>query len=111
MRDPLCASSAGWIAGAVAACCLSTSALLAADTIDLAKAVVVADKTAKGPQVQAVRMLVEEVEKRTQIAWSVADRWPEASPAVIVVGLSPFVDSTLAQHGLKGAARAPVAGG
>jgi hypothetical protein len=110
MSDTLCASSAGWLAGAVAAVCLSTSPLLAADTIDLTKAVVVVDKTATGPQAQAVRMLVEECQKRTQIAWGVADAWPEGAPVVVVVGLAPFVDSTLAQHGLKGTAKGRVAG-
>ncbi|HUE17726.1 MAG TPA: hypothetical protein VMR25_26460 [Planctomycetaceae bacterium] len=110
MSDTLCASSAGWLAGAVAAVCLSTSPLLAADAIDLTKAVVVADKTATGPQAQAVRMLVEECQKRTQIAWAVADAWPEGAPAVIVVGRAPFVDATLAQHALKGTAKGRVAG-
>ena len=79
------------------------SLFAAADTLDLKQAVVVVDKTVKGPQAQAVRMLVEEVQKRTQIAWSVADAWPEQAPAVIVVGLAPFVDATLSQHGVNGA--------
>ena len=105
MSDTRLASSAGWFAGAVAVFCLTTSSLFAAsDTLDLKQAVVVFDKTVKGPQVQAVRVLVEEVQKRTQIAWSVADTWPEKAPAVIVVGLASFVDSTLSQHGVNGAA-------
>jgi hypothetical protein len=111
--DTLCASSAGRLAGAAAAFFLCTLPLRAADRVDrvdLAKAVVVADKAAKGPEVQAVRMLVDEVQKRTQIAWSVEHAWPNTAPAVIVVGLSPFVDATLAQHGIKGAAAGRVAG-
>ena len=106
------ASSAGRFAGAVAIIFLITSGLFAAsDTLDLKQAIVVADKTAKGPQAQAVRVLVEEVQKRTQIAWSVADSWPEQAPAVVVVGLASFVDATLSQHGVNGAAETRVKGG
>ncbi len=77
-------------AGAVAVFCFTTSSgpSAASDTLDLKQAVVVFDKTVKGPQVQAVRVLIEEVQKRTQIAWSVAGSWPEKAPAVIVVGLA-----------------------
>jgi hypothetical protein len=110
MNDTRLASSAACFAGAVAVFCLTTSGLFAADTLDLKKAVVVADKTAKGPQAQAVRVLVEEVQKRTQIGWSVGDAWPDGAPAVIVVGLAPFVDATLSRHGVNGAAEARVKG-
>src|ERR1700722_20334354 len=111
MNGTRLASSTGRFAGAVAVFCLTTSGLFAAaDTVDLKQAVVVADKAAKGPQAQAVRVLIEEVQKRTQITWSVADAWPEQAPAVIVVGLAPFVDSILSQHGVNGTAETRVKG-
>src|ERR1700685_1313117 len=89
---------------ALVALCLSAPRLFAADMLNLAKAVVVADQSAKkpGPQAAAVRMLVDEVQKRTQIAWPVAGRWTEPSLGLIVVGLPEFVKSALAQRGLKG---------
>ena len=112
MNGTRLASSAGWFAGAVAVFCLTTSGLFAAsDTLDLKHAVVVFDKTVKGPQVQAVRVLVEEVQKRTQIALGVLPTpGRESSRPWIVVGVAPFVDATLSQHGVNGAAETRVKG-
>ena len=45
-----------------------------------------------------MRMLVEEVEKRSQVRWPVTDAWPEKAGAVIVVGPSQFANDVLAQH-------------
>jgi hypothetical protein len=107
--DTRCASSAGWLAVAAALFTFGPTAAQA-DNVNLTRAVIVADKSAKGPQVQAVRMLVEEVQKRTQVDWKVADAWPDEAPAVIVVGLGPFVDSSLGQHGKKDSAAGRLAG-
>ena len=94
MNDTRLSSSAIRFAGAVAVFCLSTSGLFAAsDTLDLKHAVVVFDKTVKGPPVQAVRVLIEEVQKRTQMAWNFACSWLRDSPFVFFVVLAPFVDS------------------
>src|SRR5262249_9100750 len=47
---------------------------------------------------RAVRMLVEEVEKRSQLRWNVTDTWPERAAAVILVGPSQFANDVLAQR-------------
>jgi hypothetical protein len=70
----------------------------AAETFDLSTAVVVVPKGLAGPEAQAVRMLVEEVEKRSQLRWPVTDGWPEKAGAVILVGPSRFANDVMAQH-------------
>lgn len=107
--DTLRASSAGWFAVAAALICFGPSAAKA-DNVNLTRAVIVADPSAKGPQAQAVRMLVEEVQKRTHLEWKAAGAWPEEAPAVIVVGLGAFVDQTLGQHGKNDSAAGRLAG-
>lgn len=52
--------------------------------LDLREAVVVAPPDLSGPEETAVRMLVEEVEKRSQIRWEVRREWPAAGPAIAV---------------------------
>jgi hypothetical protein len=64
---------------------LSGTRVQAAD-LDLRKAVVVAPDGLSRPEVKAVSMLVEEVEKRTQTRWEVSHSWPGDSVAVIAVG-------------------------
>ena len=54
--------------------------------VDLTQAVVVTGTALSGPEKQAVRMLVEEVEKRTAIRWNVADNFPVGTIPAIVVG-------------------------
>jgi hypothetical protein len=71
----------------------------AADSVlNLTQAVVVAPADLSGPENKAVAMLVEEVEKRTQIRWSRQAIWPSPPRPVIVVGsvttLAPFVGNT-----------------
>jgi hypothetical protein len=102
LNDTLRASSAGWVAVAVAMLVVAPS-VSRAQNVNLNRAVVVVDKSATGPQAQAVRMLVEEVAKRTQVEWKLADAWPQEAAAVIVVGQGPFVDSILGEHGKKSA--------
>jgi hypothetical protein len=53
--------------------------------IDLTHAVVVAPDGLSGPEARAVTMLVEEVEKRSQVRWPVVTVWPgDGTPAVVV---------------------------
>jgi hypothetical protein len=62
------------------------------EEISLEDAVVVAPEGLSGPPAKAVAMLVEEVEKRSQIRWPVVHAWPaEAVPAVVV---GPASDAT-----------------
>jgi hypothetical protein len=54
--------------------------------IDLTHANVIAPEGLSGPERQAVRMLVEEVEKRSQIRWPVVSEWPAAGTPAVGVG-------------------------
>lgn len=67
---------AGWFARGVEA----------AGMLDLTGAVVVAPEGMSGPEQKAVRMLVEEVEQRSGIRWTVRARWPEDQSPTIAVG-------------------------
>ena len=63
--------------------------LLAASSgraLDLKNAVVVYPAVLTGPEKQAVRMLIEEGEKRTHIRWPESNSWPGANVPVIAVG-------------------------
>jgi len=57
-----------------------------AGTLDLGKAVVVSPPNLSGPGKKAVTVLVEEVEKRTQIRLQTSNVWPAESTPVIAVG-------------------------
>src|SRR5205085_2515469 len=54
--------------------------------IDLTKAVVIASSQLTGPENKAVQMLIEEVERRTQIRWERIASVPNGSVAVISIG-------------------------
>lgn len=54
--------------------------------IDLSRAVVVAPPGLTGPERRAVRMLVEEAEKRTRLRWPLVAEWPKTNATVIAVG-------------------------
>jgi hypothetical protein len=54
--------------------------------LDLTRAVVVTAGKLAGPEAKAVALLLDEVEKRTQIRWQCATSLPADAPAVIVVG-------------------------
>src|SRR5437764_4713887 len=54
--------------------------------LDLSKAVVVVPSNMSGPERKAVTMLLEEVDKRTQIRWECAASWPVTPAPVILVG-------------------------
>ena len=55
--------------------------------IDLGRAIVVVPDGLSGPENKAVRLLVEEVRKRSRVGWDVMIRWPAA--AVPVIAISP----------------------
>ncbi len=56
------------------------------DGLDLRRVVVVTPSEATRPERGAVRMLVEEVEKRTRLRWAVSHEWPGEAVPVIAVG-------------------------
>ncbi|HLK60996.1 MAG TPA: hypothetical protein VKU00_30810 [Chthonomonadaceae bacterium] len=66
--------------------CLAALAAPAPGRINLEKATVVTPPNLTGPENRAVTMLVEEVEKRTQIRWPVSHEMPSGPGPVIVVG-------------------------
>src|SRR5438132_4688255 len=61
--------------------------------LDLRKAIVVAPDNLDKSEVHAVRMLTEEVQKRTLLRWEVKHAWP--AEAVAVIGIGP-------EHALRG---------
>src|SRR5580704_11424421 len=83
--------------------CGAVTPVQAAEAFDLSAAVIVVPKGLSGPPSQAVRMLVDEVEKRSQLRWTVSDTWPERAAAIVLVGPAAFADATLQEHGLPDA--------
>ncbi len=61
-------------------------ATMPARALDLRRAVVLAPAGLTGPEQRAVRMLVEEAEKRTHVRWSETNVWPGTNVPVIAVG-------------------------
>jgi len=72
--------------------CITTPAA-SGERIDLRKAVVLTPEILSGVEQQAVRMLVEEVEKRTGIRWPVQHRWPQPDVPFIALGLEASLES------------------
>src|SRR5205814_783112 len=66
--------------------------------LDLGKAVIVAPEKWSVSEKKAVSMLVEEVEKRTQIRWERSSVWPSGSSAVIAVGLASELNSFAGEY-------------
>src|SRR5687768_16958576 len=58
----------------------------AAPALDLTHATVLAPLGIAGPELRAVRMLVEEVERRTLVRWGAAGSWPPAGTPLVLVG-------------------------
>src|SRR5712671_6264579 len=54
--------------------------------LDLSKAIIVSAANPTVSEKKAVLMLVEEVEKRTQIRWATQSTWPDSAAAVIALG-------------------------
>src|SRR5262245_40689188 len=61
-------------------------AIAKAPALDLSNAIVVAPPNLSTPEKKAVAMLVEEVEKRTQIRWQTSSAWPDSKTPVIALG-------------------------
>lgn len=59
---------------------------LTAAELELAKAVVVSPPELSGPEKQAVKLLVEEVAKRSWVEWQIVEAMPVAGQPAIVVG-------------------------
>jgi hypothetical protein len=56
--------------------------------LDLRQATIVCPATLTGPERKAVTMLQEEVRKRTQVEWPVANEWPAAGVAIAIGSVS-----------------------
>src|SRR5258708_4708012 len=70
-----------------------TAGALAQDaTLDLTRAVVLTPPKLSGPEEKAVAMLIDEVEKRTQIRWERTDTSPDKAAAVVAVGRTGTLD-------------------
>jgi hypothetical protein len=77
------------------------AALPAADaTIDLTRAIVLTPPALALPEQTAVRMLIEEVEKRTMLRWERVLKWSNDPRPVIVVGPVAAVRPLLAERGV-----------
>ena len=75
---------------------LNPGRVAAAPSLDLTKAAVVAPQNLSGPENKAVQMLIEEVERRTQI------RWARASTGETVINISRAADgSNLPREGYR----------
>ena len=64
-----------------------------AGEIDLTRAVVVVPDGLSSTESKAVRVLVEEVRRRTRIRWDAMIRWPTRRVPVIAVGPERLLDS------------------
>src|SRR6266536_5744851 len=73
--------------------CAACAGVHQALAFDLSKATVVSPVALSGPGRKALVMLIEEVEKRTQIRWAGASSWPAAGAPVIAVGPASELDS------------------
>jgi hypothetical protein len=69
--------------------------------IDLSRAVVITPAGLPKPAEKAVRMLVEEVDKRSMILWERGEKWPGDKTPTIVVGPAEGVRELLAEHSVK----------
>jgi hypothetical protein len=65
---------------------LLSTGLVPAWALDLENAVIVSPPGGTGPEKKAVRMLIEEVEKRGRVQWPESALWPAANNPVVAVG-------------------------
>jgi hypothetical protein len=65
---------------------IATPGTAAGTFLDLSRAVVFGASDLAGPEEQAVRMLVEEIDRRSHVQWQRVRQWPAAPAAVILVG-------------------------
>jgi hypothetical protein len=87
---------------------LSVSTFLVADPLpaaesvmDLTHAAVLAPPNLGGPEERAVRMLVEEVEKRSLVTWERLEKWPVDRTPVILIGPAEGVRLLAANRGIR----------
>src|SRR2546425_448980 len=78
--------------------CAAFACFRQAVALDLSKATVVSPDALSGPGRKALVMLIEEVEKRTQIRWAGASSWPAAGAPVIAVGSVSELDSFAGEY-------------
>ncbi len=78
--------------------CVIPSPMIAGAEIDLTRAVVVAPADFSGPENKAVQMLIEEVEKRTQLRWPRVNQAPNEGV--------PFI--SINRTAIKGRSKAPL---
>src|SRR5262245_29582182 len=69
--------------------CVGAGPIIAGAEIDLAGAVVVAPADFSGPENKAVQMLIEEVEKRTQVRWRRVNDAPGEGVPFISINRAP----------------------
>ncbi len=81
-----------------------------AATLDLGKAVIVSPANLAGPEKKALMVLVEEIEKRTQIRLQTASTWPAESTPVIAVGPASALKAFAGRHASALSADRGVAG-
>src|SRR6185436_180024 len=85
-------------------CALFILLMLSAGTshaLDLSRAIVAVATNLSRPEQKAIAMLVEEVEKRTQIKWAVTSSWPTNAASVIAVGQVSNLNSFAGPHADK----------
>jgi hypothetical protein len=84
------------------------SGFLRATALDLGNAVIVSAPGLSTPEQNAIRMLVEEVEKRTLVRWREQHSWPGAGVPVIAVGSRQALDQFAGSYATElRAARGP----
>lgn len=76
-----------------------TQTAAAAPALDLTAAVVVAPQSVAGPENKAVEMLIEEVERRTQLRWTRAAKAPTDGRPAISIGRA--ANSSLPREGYR----------
>ncbi|HMY76910.1 MAG TPA: glycoside hydrolase family 20 zincin-like fold domain-containing protein, partial [Blastocatellia bacterium] len=69
--------------------------------LDLTQAVIVTTSTLSGPENKAVQMLIEEVEKRSNIRWQRADKAPANGAPVISIGQPATKNAALPREGYR----------
>jgi Glycosyl hydrolase family 20, domain 2 len=78
--------------------CIVAGSMIAKAEIDLSRAAVVAPADFSGPEDKAVQMLIEEVEKRTQLRWLRVNQAPDEG--------EPFI--SINRTAIKGGSKAPL---
>ena len=69
-----------WLAALLGTCRIAS----AAESFDLSRSVVVLGLTASAPEQKAAQMLIDEVEKRTHVRWTLTNTLPESGPCIVM---------------------------